>query len=80
MKESLKEAFDTEEIDEEYLNDEAEDPLDRLQLARTKLSSAQKVIKSHEAKIETLTDNQATFKERLKVRLIHITSRLALVF
>ena len=69
MTSSLKEAFDTEEIDEEYLNDEAEDPLDRLQLARSKLSSAHKVIKSHEAKIQTLTEDRATFKERLTVRI-----------
>ena len=67
MTSSLKEAFDTEEIDEEYLNDEAEDPLDRLQLAKSKLSSAHKVIKSHEAKIQTLTEDGATFKERLTV-------------
>ena len=47
MTAGLKEAFDTEEIDEEYLNDETEDPLDRLHLARSKLASAQKVIQSH---------------------------------
>jgi len=62
----LKEAFDTEEIDEEYLNDETEDPLDRLHLARSKLASAQKVIQSHESKIQTLTDDHETFKDKLK--------------
>ena len=68
MTAGLKEAFDTEEIDEEYLNDETEDPLDRLHLARSKLASAQKVIQSHESKIQTLTDDHETFKDKLKVR------------
>ena len=64
---SLKEAFDTEEIDEEYLNDEAEDPRDRLQLAKSKLSGAHKIIKSHEDQIQALTEDRATFKDRLTV-------------
>ena len=68
MTSSLKEAFDTEEIDEEYLNDDAEDPRDRLQLAKSKLSNAHKVIRSHEEKIQTLTEDRSTIKDRLQVQ------------
>ena len=68
MTSSLKEAFDTEEIDEEYLNDDAEDPRDRLQLAKSKLSNAHKVIRSHEEKIQTLTEDRSAIKDRLQVQ------------
>ena len=64
---SLKEAFDTEEVDNEYLNDDNEDPLERLELAKSKLVHMQSIIQSHEKKIQVLTEHKSSCEDQIQV-------------
>ena len=64
---SLKEAFDTEEVDNEYLNDDNEDPRDRLELAKSKLVAMQNIVQSHETKLQTLTEEKTAYQEKYTV-------------